>query len=186
MDCSSPGTSVHGISLARTLKWIAMLSSRGSSWPRDQTQVSWDSCTASGLFTAEPSGKPKITYTSIKKKKKSLEETAKKKKRNWLSWLERFKKPHDLQSGSWRPRRANDVITVQKPADLRLRKSQCISSHLKAIITNVPAQRCQTGGVPLTHRKISGFCSIHAFTWLNEAHHIANIYLLYLDFQFKC
>ena len=63
MYSSSPCNSVDGNSLARTLKWIAMPSSRGSSWPRDQTQVSWDSCTASGLFTAEPSGKPILIHT---------------------------------------------------------------------------------------------------------------------------
>ena len=38
MDCSSPGSSVHGILQARILEWIAMLSS--SSQPRDQTRVS--------------------------------------------------------------------------------------------------------------------------------------------------
>ena len=37
MDCSLPGFSVHGISQARTLEWAAVLSSRGSSWPRDWT-----------------------------------------------------------------------------------------------------------------------------------------------------
>ena len=31
MDCSPPGFSVHGILQARILKWVAMLSSRGSS-----------------------------------------------------------------------------------------------------------------------------------------------------------
>ena len=31
---------VHGISQARILEWVAMPSSRGSSWPRDWTQVS--------------------------------------------------------------------------------------------------------------------------------------------------
>ena len=31
MDCSPPGSSVHGIVLARMLEWAAMLSSRGSS-----------------------------------------------------------------------------------------------------------------------------------------------------------
>ena len=40
MDCSPPGSSVHGILQARTLEWVAMTSSRGSSWPRDWTQVS--------------------------------------------------------------------------------------------------------------------------------------------------
>ena len=32
MDCSSPGSSVHEILQARILKWVAMLSSRGSFW----------------------------------------------------------------------------------------------------------------------------------------------------------
>ena len=40
MDCSPPGSSVHGILQARILEWVAMSSSRGSSQPRDQTQVS--------------------------------------------------------------------------------------------------------------------------------------------------
>ena len=37
MDCSLPGSSVHGILQASVLEWIAMPSSRGSSPPRDQT-----------------------------------------------------------------------------------------------------------------------------------------------------
>ena len=40
MDCSPPGSSVHGILQARILEWVAMPSSRGSSQPRDQTCVS--------------------------------------------------------------------------------------------------------------------------------------------------
>ena len=40
MDCSPPGSSVYGILLARTLEWVAMPSSKGSSQPRYQTQVS--------------------------------------------------------------------------------------------------------------------------------------------------
>ena len=40
MDCSPPGFSVHGILQARILKWIAMPSSMGYSWPRYQTHVS--------------------------------------------------------------------------------------------------------------------------------------------------
>ena len=40
MDCSLPGSSVHGIFQARVLEWVAISFSRGSSWPRDQTQVS--------------------------------------------------------------------------------------------------------------------------------------------------
>ena len=48
MDCSPPGSSVHGILQARTLVWVAMSSSRGSSWPRGRT---WVSCIAGGFFT---------------------------------------------------------------------------------------------------------------------------------------
>ena len=47
-DCSPPDSSVRGISQARILEWVAMLSPRGSSQPRDQTQVS---CIACGFFT---------------------------------------------------------------------------------------------------------------------------------------
>ena len=41
MDCSPPGSSIHGILQARILEWVAMPSSRGSSWPRDQTHISY-------------------------------------------------------------------------------------------------------------------------------------------------
>ena len=41
MDCILPGSSVHGIFQARILKWVAFPFSRGSSQPRDRTQVSW-------------------------------------------------------------------------------------------------------------------------------------------------
>ena len=47
MDCSLPGSSVHGILQARTLEWIAMSFSRGSFQPRDQTRISY----AGGFFT---------------------------------------------------------------------------------------------------------------------------------------
>ena len=39
-DCSPPGSSVHGIFQARILEWAAISFSRGSSRPRDRTQVS--------------------------------------------------------------------------------------------------------------------------------------------------
>ena len=35
MNCSLPGTSVHGISQARILAWVVISFSRGSSWPKD-------------------------------------------------------------------------------------------------------------------------------------------------------
>ena len=48
MDGSPPCFSVHGISQARTLKWVAISSSRESSPPRDQNQLA---CIAGGFFT---------------------------------------------------------------------------------------------------------------------------------------
>ena len=61
LDCSPPGSSVHGILQARILEWVAVLSSRGSFWPRDWTSVScllaaqvllwkWKSLSCVGLF----------------------------------------------------------------------------------------------------------------------------------------
>ena len=47
MDCSPSGSSVHGILQARILEWVSRPSSRGSSWPRDGTQVS---CIAGRCF----------------------------------------------------------------------------------------------------------------------------------------
>ena len=58
IDCSPPGSSVHGISQARTLEWVAISSSRDSSQLRNWPQVSCISCIAGGFFTTEPTGKP--------------------------------------------------------------------------------------------------------------------------------
>ena len=44
MNCSLPGSSVHGILQAGTLEWVAMPSSKGSSPPRDWTLISYVSC----------------------------------------------------------------------------------------------------------------------------------------------
>ena len=40
VDYSLPGFSVHGISQAKILEWVAISFSRGSSWKREQTHVS--------------------------------------------------------------------------------------------------------------------------------------------------
>ena len=64
MDCNPPGSSVHGILQARILAWVPMPSSRGSSWPRDQTCIyytylHWQV----GSLPLAPPGKPQIRYT---------------------------------------------------------------------------------------------------------------------------
>ena len=55
VNCSPPGSSVHGIQQARILEWVAMPHSRGSSQHRNGTR---GFCVAGRLFTAEPLGKP--------------------------------------------------------------------------------------------------------------------------------
>ena len=40
MNCSLPGSSVHGILQARILEWVAIAFSRWTSWPRNWTQSS--------------------------------------------------------------------------------------------------------------------------------------------------
>ena len=47
--CDPMNYAVHGILQARILEWVAFLFSRGSSQPRDWTQVS---CIAGGFFTS--------------------------------------------------------------------------------------------------------------------------------------
>ena len=54
---ASQSSSVHGISQASILQWVAIFYYRRSSWPRGRTHVSWVSCIAGRFFTAEPQGK---------------------------------------------------------------------------------------------------------------------------------
>ena len=55
MDYSPPGSSVHGILQTRILEWVAISSSRGSSQPRDRTQVF---CITGRFFTIWATKKP--------------------------------------------------------------------------------------------------------------------------------
>ena len=48
MDCNPSGSAAHGILQARLLEGVAIPFCRGSSWPRDQTQIS---CIAGRFFT---------------------------------------------------------------------------------------------------------------------------------------
>ena len=58
VDCSPPGSSVHGILQARILEWVAMPFSRGSSQSGDRTHVSFIADSA----PSEPPGKPVHHY----------------------------------------------------------------------------------------------------------------------------
>ena len=62
MDCSPPGSSVHGILQARILDWVAIPFSWGSSWSRDQIHIS---CTADRFFTIWAIGEPVIIFNRV-------------------------------------------------------------------------------------------------------------------------
>ena len=58
MDCSPPGSSVHGILQASIPEWVAMPSSRGSSQAREPVRVSCFLHWQVGSLPLAPSGKP--------------------------------------------------------------------------------------------------------------------------------
>ena len=58
MDCSPPGSSVHGIPQARILEWVAISFSRGSSNPGIEPVSSVSPEMAGRFFITEPHGKP--------------------------------------------------------------------------------------------------------------------------------
>ena len=69
MDCSLPGSSLHGIFQARVLEWAAIAFSRGSSRPRDQTQIS---CIAGRFFTILGWPKSSLIHKMLWKNLKEL------------------------------------------------------------------------------------------------------------------
>ena len=64
IDCSPPGSSVHGILQARILEWVAISFSRGSSRPRNQTRVS---CTAGIVFIIWATREAPVNATFFRK-----------------------------------------------------------------------------------------------------------------------
>ena len=59
MDCSLPGSFVHGIFQARVLEWVVISFSRRSSLPRDWTQVS---CIVGRRFTIWATREARVTW----------------------------------------------------------------------------------------------------------------------------
>ena len=65
LGCNPPGSSVHGIFQARILEWAAISSSRGSSQPRDRTQVSYIAGRFFYHLSHESSGFNKHQFSSV-------------------------------------------------------------------------------------------------------------------------
>ena len=64
MDSSPSGSSVRGTLRAKILEWVAIPSSRGSSQPRDQTQVSYVSCVGRWFLHHECQSNSGVRYSS--------------------------------------------------------------------------------------------------------------------------
>ena len=62
MHCSPPGPSVHGISQARILEWVAISLTRGSSQLKDGNRVS---CIAGSLHQMSYPGKSLLSYSEL-------------------------------------------------------------------------------------------------------------------------
>ena len=113
MDCSLPGSPVHGIFQARILEWVAISFSRRSSWPRDWT---WVSCIVGRHFTIwatrEAHFPAKDTTTTIRKWRKVL------------SWKSTMDVPHPLSPGFPRKLaqlfRQVDHVWKERPGRARL------------------------------------------------------------------
>ena len=63
VDCSLPGSTVHGIFPSRILEWVAIPFSRGFSWSRDWTCISF---IAGRVFTTEPPGSTPLVLLQTK------------------------------------------------------------------------------------------------------------------------
>ena len=65
IDCSPPGSSVHGITQASVLEWVAISFSRESSVPRDQTQVFYVSFTGRWILYHWATGEAQLRLYSF-------------------------------------------------------------------------------------------------------------------------
>ena len=79
IDCSPPGSSIHGISEARILEWVAISFPRGTSQSRDQAHITcvsstgrwvlyhWDTYEALGIYTWQKTKDPGDVMEYMKK-----------------------------------------------------------------------------------------------------------------------
>ena len=127
MDCSLPGSSVHGILQARILEWVAISFCRRSSQPRDRTQVS---CIAGRFFTNWAMREVQLPFWFIgwinhKPTQIQVEET-------WTSSFTSF--------GVWS---VQDCSQVSKPSNLNFRQLSPIPpSNLWNIFTFLYSRNC--------------------------------------------
>ena len=101
--CNPVDYTAHGILQARILEWVAFPFSRGSSQPRDRTQVS---CIAGRFFTSWATGKPGDHLGSMKKPNVLLSNESLLEKRSLTPWAQGTQLGYSqwLQQLIWRDR----------------------------------------------------------------------------------
>ena len=67
MDCTPPGSSVHGILQARILEWVAMPSSRGFSRPRIKPMFLVSPALANGFVTTSTTWEAPLSFLEVRK-----------------------------------------------------------------------------------------------------------------------
>ena len=72
MDCSLPGSSLHGILLARILEWVDISSSRESSRPRDWTHIFYGSCIGRQILYHWATWEAQVPYIKWLKNNRNL------------------------------------------------------------------------------------------------------------------
>ena len=200
MDCSLPGSSVHGIFQAIVLEWIAISFSRGSSRPRDWTRVS---CIVDRGFTiwATREVQRKRSYSLIEK------ETLLRK------WSFCVKRKHvcfwDMHVCLF-PRWGRDIAGLLFTLYWHLTWAQ-FSSVAQLCLTLCDSMDCNTPVFPVLHQLLE-FDQIHVhwihdivqpshpmpssfppafnlsqhqslFQWVSSSHHVAEVLELQLQHQ---
>ena len=66
VDCITPGSSVHGVSQARILKWVSVSFSRGLPDPGIKSKSPDSPTLVGGFFQPAPPGKPIVTQNKVK------------------------------------------------------------------------------------------------------------------------
>ena len=137
MDWSCIGFSVHGISQARILEWIAISSARGSSRPRDRVRVSCVFCMAGRFFT----------HWSMGDSQRMIEQQF---RRNLVpGWLWKAEMPHNTG-----PLISNLFHKMKSSEPLWFRVS--LSWHLSFTLTELPMRKFTI--VPVSYASIQHRC----------------------------
>ena len=102
MDCSPPGSSIHRILKTRTLKWVVISSSRGSSWPKKWTPSLRSPASTGGFFFLPLAPPRKPSLSAVHRAKSAAKSgrscTAKRGRLIALCWPLVKCRPHPLNS----------------------------------------------------------------------------------------